>query len=271
MSYLHWLLGTSAMFLLLEWLSPWRKEQRVPRRGWLRDLGFLALNGHFFSLLTAGLTGAVAVAATRTLQVLGLQLQGSPVKEWPFVAQFLAFLVLADFLQWCIHNLLHRVPWLWTFHKVHHSIATMDWIGNWRFHWMEILVYKSLQWLPLAWLDAAPEVVFAVAVVTTVWGDLNHANLDVRLGPLGYVLNGPRMHLWHHDQSSEGGAAKNFGIVLSVWDFVFGTAYWPRERSPERLGYPGMQEMPATFHGQVLWPVTRGAAARPPAPEGSSA
>jgi len=50
------------------------------------------------------------------------------------------------------HNLLHRVPWLWTFHKVHHSITTMDWIGNWRFHWMEIVVYKTLQWLPLAWL-----------------------------------------------------------------------------------------------------------------------
>ena len=50
-----------------------------------------------------------------------------------------------------------------------------------------------------------------VAVVSTVWGDLNHANLNVGLGPLGYVLNSPRMHLWHHDQSDEGGAAKNFG------------------------------------------------------------
>ena len=139
--------------------------------------------------------------------------------RWPFLAQFVAFLVLADFLQWCIHNLLHRVPWLWTFHKVHHSITTMDWIGNWRFHWVEIVVYKSLQWLPLAWLDASPEAVFAVAVVTTVWGDFNHANLDVGLGPLGYLLNSPRMHLWHHDQSSEGGVAKNFGIVLSVWDY----------------------------------------------------
>jgi sterol desaturase/sphingolipid hydroxylase (fatty acid hydroxylase superfamily) len=51
--------------------------------------------------------------------------------------------------------------------------------------------------------------------------------------------------------------AKNFGIVLSVWDFVFGTAYWPRERSAARLGYPGMEEMPMGFAGQVLWPMTR--------------
>jgi sterol desaturase/sphingolipid hydroxylase (fatty acid hydroxylase superfamily) len=268
--YLYWLLAISVVFVLLERLLPWRKGQRSLRAGWLRDLGFLALNGHVFSLLTAGAMGAVAIAATRTLHALGIQLEGSPVKQWPFVAQFLVFLVLADFLQWCIHNLLHRVPWLWTFHKVHHSVTTMDWLGNWRFHWVEILVYKSLQWLPLAWLDASPQATFAVVVVATFWGDLNHANLPVRLGPLAYLLNGPRMHLWHHDLSSEGGTAKNFGIVFSAWDFVFGTAYWPRERSPERLGYPGMEEMPATFHGQVLWPATRGAAARLSAPERSN-
>ena len=96
-----------------------------------------------------------------------------------------------------------------------------------------------------------------MAVVTSVWGDFNHANLDVGLGPLGFVLNSPRMHLWHHDQSSEGGAAKNFGIVFSAWDHLFRTAYWPRERSPDRLGYPGDEEMPLGFSGQVLWPLRR--------------
>ena len=257
MSYVYWLAAISLVFVLLERLFPWRERQPALRPGWTRDLGFVALNGHFFSLGTGALTGAVALTATKALQSLGLRLEGSPVLHWPFFAQFLAFLVLADFLQWCIHNLLHRVPALWTFHKVHHSIATMDWIGNWRFHWMEIVVYKSVQWLPLAWLNASPAAVFAVAIVTTVWGDFNHANLDVGLGRLGYLLNSPRMHLWHHDQSSEGAVAKNFGIVFSLWDFLFGTAYWPRERNPERLGYPGMEEMPMTLPGEVLWPLTR--------------
>ena len=267
MSYLYWLLGISLAFVLSERLFPWRKQQRLLRAGWLRDTGFLALNGHFFSLLTAGVTGGVAIWATRTVQLLGIRLEDSPIATWPFLGQSLVFLVLADLLQWCIHNLLHRVPWLWTFHKVHHSITTMDWIGNWRFHWMEIVVYKSLQWLPLAWLNASPEAVFAVAVITTVWGDFNHANMNVSLGPLGYLLNSPRMHLWHHDESSEGGVAKNFGVVFSLWDFLFGTAYWPRERNPERLGYPGMEEMPETLAGQTLWPLTaRRGTARPGTP-----
>jgi sterol desaturase/sphingolipid hydroxylase (fatty acid hydroxylase superfamily) len=263
MRYLYWLLGISAVFVVLERLFPWREEQRLFRPGWLRDAGFLVLNGHLFSLWTAGVAGLVSVGATGALRSIGLRLEGSPIGTWPFLAQFLVFLVLADFLQWCIHNLLHRVPWLWAFHKVHHSIDTMDWIGNWRFHWMEIVVYKSLQWIPLAWLGASPAAVFAVAVVTTVWGDFNHANLDVGLGPLGYVFNSPRMHLWHHDQSSEGGVAKNFGVVFSVWDHLFGTAYWPRHRNPLRLGYPGVDEMPATLHGEVLWPLTRRRSATP--------
>jgi sterol desaturase/sphingolipid hydroxylase (fatty acid hydroxylase superfamily) len=257
MRYWPWLVAISFAFLVLETLFPWRKGQALLRRGSLRDVGFVAFNGHFFSLWTGGLNGALAVGATAALRSWGFELAGSPVSRWPILAQFLVVLVLADFLQWSVHNLLHRVPWLWTFHKVHHSISTMDWMGNWRFHWMEIVIYRALQWLPLAWLDASPEAVFAVAIVTTVWGDLNHANLNLSLGPLGYVLNGPRMHLWHHDASSEGGTAKNFGIVLSVWDFLFGTAYWPRERSPERLGYPQMEEMPATLAGQTLWPLAR--------------
>jgi sterol desaturase/sphingolipid hydroxylase (fatty acid hydroxylase superfamily) len=178
------------------------------------------------------------------------------VPQWPLWAQFLVFFLLSDFIQWCTHNLLHRLPCLWQFHKVHHSIQTMDWIGNFRFHWMEILVYKSTQFVPLWWLGASPNATFWVFAIGTAWGHFNHSNLNAGLGPLGYLFNSPRMHLWHHDQSSEGGVAKNFGIVLSLWDHLFRTAYWPRTRCPETLGYPRMEnEMPMDLLGQLLWPL----------------
>jgi sterol desaturase/sphingolipid hydroxylase (fatty acid hydroxylase superfamily) len=256
-SYPHWLVAISLLFVALERLFPWRKSQALLRAGWLRDFGFLAINGHFFSLLTAGVNGWGAFEATRLLQRAGLRLDASPVAGWPLGAQIVIFLLLSDFLQWCVHNLLHRVPALWAFHKVHHAITVMDFVGNFRFHWMEIVVYKSVQWLPLALLGAPGEVAFCVAVLSTFWGDLNHANLNVGLGLLGYVFNSPRMHLWHHDASDEGGIAKNFGIVLSVWDFLFGTAYWPRGRSPDRLGYPGDEEMPQGLVGELAWPLAR--------------
>ena len=256
-SYLHWLVGISLLFVVLERLFPWRRGQALLRSGWLRDLGFLAINGHLFSLLTAGVNGWLALEATRWLQRAGLRLDESPVPGWPLWAQVVVFFLLSDFLQWSVHNALHRVPVLWTFHKVHHAITTMDFVGNFRFHWTEIVVYKTAQWLPLALLGAPGKAVFWVAVFSTFWGDLNHANLNVGLGPLGYVFNNPRMHLWHHDASDEGGVAKNFGIVFSLWDFLFGTAYWPRDRSPQRLGYPGDESMPEGLLGQVAWPLVR--------------
>jgi sterol desaturase/sphingolipid hydroxylase (fatty acid hydroxylase superfamily) len=256
-SYVHWLVGISLLFVVLERLLPWRKGQVLLRPGLARDLGFLAINGHFFSLLTAGVNGWLALQATRLLQETGLVFGASPVPRWPFWVQVVVFLLVSDFLQWCVHNLLHRVPFLWTFHKVHHAITTMDFVGSFRFHWAEILVYKTAQWLPLALLGTSGEAAFVVAVFGTFWGDLNHANLNVGLGPLGTVLNSPRMHLWHHDASDEGGVAKNFGIVLSLWDFLFGTVFWPRDRSPQVLGYPGIEEMPPGLAGELAWPVAR--------------
>ncbi|MBK8231252.1 MAG: sterol desaturase family protein [Candidatus Eisenbacteria bacterium] len=261
MAYLLWLLIISALFLVAERAVPWRRGQPAFRRGWLRDLGFLALNGHLLSLVTAGISGAIALVGAQAMRSAGVSVEGSPVATWPLPVQFVVFLVVADFLQWCIHNLLHRVPWLWTFHQVHHAITTMDWIGNWRFHWAEILVYRALQWLPLTLLNVSPEAIAAVAIVTTFWGELNHSNLDIGFGRLGWVLNSPRMHLWHHDRSVEGGVAKNFGIVFSLWDHLFRTAYWPRDRSPERLGYAGIEAMPESLAGELLWPLTRRAGA----------
>ncbi len=77
------------------------------------------------------------------------------------------------------------------------------------------------------------------------------------IGPLRFLFNSPRMHIWHHDASDEGGVSKNYGIVLSLWDWIFRTVHWPENREPERLGYPDDNEMPQTFGGQVLWPLTR--------------
>lgn len=258
MTYWIWLAGISLFFLLAERLRPARRAQPVLRRQWSNDLAYLVFNGHVYALVTGTVVGAVAL---RTREWLGSWLpfaeQGSGLASLPAWAQFAVYLVVSDLLQWCVHNLLHRVPLLWQFHKVHHSIHDMDWAGNFRFHWVEIVVYRSLLYVPLALLggDAGP--LFAVAVFATFWGHWNHANLAVDIGPLGYILNSSRMHLWHHDASDEGGASKNFGIVLSLWDWFFGTAYWPRERSPARVGYPGDGELPTDLPRQMLFPLTR--------------
>ena len=263
MNYWHWLLGISIFVVALERMRPARPDQGPLRPQLWNDLFYVAFNGHFFAVLFGGATAAVALATRETLSpFLPFATDGSALARLPWAVQFGLYLVLTDLLQWCVHNLLHRTPFLWQFHKLHHSVERMDWAANFRFHWMELVVYRSLLYLPVALLGGDASPLFATALFATLWGHLNHANIDFGLGPLAYVLNSPRMHLWHHDASDEGGPAKNFGIVFSLWDWLFGTAYWPRERVPERIGYPEDEEMPADVLRQLAFPLTRRRARR---------
>ncbi len=258
MEYLYWLLGISAAMALLERLVPNHRAQPVLRRQLINDLFYLVFHGYLYWQLFGTVIQGVAGSTRDGLAAIGLAPEQGLLVGAPFLVQFFAFLVASDFLQWNVHRLLHRVPLLWQFHKVHHSIQEMDWAGNFRFHWAEVVVYRSILYVPIVvWLGYDPAPQFLAIVIGTAWGHFNHANVNLGIGPLAYVFNSPRMHLWHHDASDEGGTAKNFGIVLSVWDWTFGTAYWPRDREPERIGYPGDEEMPRDLPRQLVFPLWR--------------
>lgn len=257
MDYIQWLIVASITFFVLERLKPARPKQRAFRPQVSNDIGYLIINGKVYALLSAGIVAWFATGANDLLESASLLPERGWLAERNFWLQILVFLLISDFLQWCVHNLLHRVPFLWSFHKVHHSIHDMDWAGSFRFHWVEIVVYKTLQYVPLLYLGGDPEPLLVVYVFGTFWGHFNHANLDFGIGPLAYIFNSPRMHIWHHDASEEGGIAKNFGIVLSLWDWIFRTAYWPRDRAPERIGYRSDQEMPRALPLQLIFPLIK--------------
>jgi sterol desaturase/sphingolipid hydroxylase (fatty acid hydroxylase superfamily) len=244
------LVVVSLVVLFAETIAPWRKQQRRLRAGLASDLAYLVFNGHF---LGVGLYWLIDRYVAPHLGALDLHLAA----RWPTWTQILVFVVAFDFVQWCTHNLLHRVSWLWTFHKVHHSVADgqMDFLVSFRFHWLEGTVYKAVQYVPLVLLGFSTEAVFIAAVLGTLVGHLNHSNLNIGWGPLRYVLNGPRMHLWHHDLDLADGRTRNFGIVLSTWDWLFGTAYLP-EHVPRAFGIVE-RPLPASVVGQELWPLWR--------------
>ena len=244
-----------------ERVRPWRPRQRALRAGFAQDLGWLLLNGHYLPLLLG--TG-MAWTLWWLSGFWGWIESARLIAAWPAWAQFAIALLVKDLCEWGVHNLLHRVPWLWEFHKVHHSIRELDWIGNFRFHWMEPVVYRTLAYLPPALLGTDPAIVFALGVFSTAIGHLNHANLDLSWGPLRYVLNSPRMHVWHHALHfpAQHPRGANFGVVLSLWDWLFGTAWWPSpeqapSQAPPELGFPGQEQLPESLGGRLLHPLQR--------------
>ncbi len=259
--YFFWLLAVSAFCLVLERIRPWRGKQKMLRRQFGQDLFWLFFNGHYVGILVAYVAAFVFTWAVPAIdQAKSLQLVG----EQPVWVQFIVFFLVKDFLEWAIHILLHRVPWLWEFHKVHHSIEELDWIGNFRFHWMEVVVYQGLTYFPLVILGVEGRVILVIAVVATLIGHLNHSNVNISWGPLRYIINSPRMHVWHHDRDwpAERPYGVNFAVCLSVWDWLFRTAYWPARheaptQQPARLGFDGDEQFPRSLVGRFVHPLTR--------------
>ncbi|MCI0441634.1 sterol desaturase family protein [bacterium] len=95
---------------------------------------------------------------------------------------------------------------------------------------------------------------YYVGIIEIVIGHFDHSNVDVDLKWLAYLINSPRFHIWHHVDEPEA-VNKNFGIVLSVWDWLFGTAYMPKNRIPGELGFEGIDKYPSHFLSQQLHPI----------------
>ena len=258
--YYFWLVGVSLFVFVLERIFTWRREQKVFRAGITQDLFWLVFNGHYLGVVLAMVTGPVVHGLNDLLREAGLPAPESLalMAETPLWLQVIVFFVLKDFIEWNIHVLLHRTPWLWEFHKLHHSIEQLDWIGNFRFHWGEVVVYKMLTYLPLVILGIDWRVMLGIAVFGTFMQDLNHANIRASWGPLRYLFNSPMMHVWHHDVELHGRGGQNFGIVLSVWDWWFGTVYWPKDADqPARLGFADMDRYPRRLFPRFFYPLSK--------------
>lgn len=251
----------SLLTVLLEALFKWRKDQKQLRPFLWSDLLHLVFNGHFLGLIIFGIAAHhVLPIFDQLLAQVGLVdvLYRNAASTWPVWVQIVVALFVVDFFQWCVHNMLHRVPILWEFHKTHHSVkdGEMDWIVSFRFQWTEVVVYRSVLFFPLAWFGFGWEAVLFHAVFGTLIGHLNHSNLAWDYGPLRYLLNSPRMHIWHHDYEGDLKTTKNFGIIFSTWDWIFGTAYMP-DHPPEKIGFKGVETFPQDFFSQMAWPVSK--------------
>lgn len=258
-SWFYLLLLVSAVVYALELARPWRRGQKRIRRDFWLDGFYMFFNFFLFSLIGYNAVSEVAVHGFQELLgALGIaQLTLLDVSGLPVVLQLLLLFVLRDFIQYWIHRLLHAVPFLWRFHEVHHSVREMGFAAHLRFHPAETVVYRTLEYIPLALIGYGIDDFMIVHVTSLAIGHLNHANLKLPLGPLRYVFNSPQMHLWHHAKVLPDPRGKNFGLSLSVWDWIFGTAHWPDDQPELELGFEGVERYPSGFLSQMLAPFRR--------------
>lgn len=258
-NYFYGLIAISLVVWLLEIIFPWRKDQSVFRKDFWLDGFYMFFNFFIFS---------VAISGFYKLLQLGFEDIGITDKSlalfdpsgWPMWGQLLIFFVVLDFVQWFTHTLLHKYSFLWKFHKVHHSVKEMGFAAHLRYHWMENILYKPLKTFGVMILFGfEPQQAYIVHFLAIAIGHINHANIKVTWGPLKYIFNNPVMHLYHHAYDlPEGKFGVNFGISLSLWDYIFKTDYIPEDSGTIELGFPGDEKFPTDFVGQNTYGFKKG-------------
>ena len=253
-NYFWGLIVISLVVWLLEIIFPWRKNQSSIRKDFWMDGFYMFFNFFIFSILISGDYKALGLLfneigiTTKSLAVFN-------ISNWPIGLQLVIFFVILDFVQWLTHVLLHKYEVLWRFHKVHHSVKEMGFAAHLRYHWMENILYKPLKTLGVMVLGGfEPEQAYIVHFIAITIGHLNHANIRITWGPFKYILNNSVMHLYHHMKALPENKPKgiNFGISLSIWDFLFKTSYVPDDNGEIELGFSNEENFPKGFFSQLF-------------------
>ena len=228
------------------------------------DVGFFMFNSFMFGMLFGW-------AILSHQMVSGLVIDGlsakfgamPPVACGEFTAACLLTLALFlayEFGYWLDHYLSHRLPFLWEFHKVHHSAEVLSPLTNARVHPFDTLVFFNILALVMGTTDGAvnyllgkPVQQFAVTNInvivlffTYLIGHLQHSHFWIAFtGPWGRLFLSPAHHQIHHSTNPIH-FDKNLGSFLAVWDWMFGTLHIPA-RQREKLSF-GLAPQAADQH-----------------------
>ena len=263
-NYFYGLIVISLVVWLFEIVFPWRKNQAIFRKNFWQDVFYMFFNFFLLNLIVLiALSNSAGQIFNDILGFFDLSItsfQLFNINEFPFWLRIFIFFIIIDFVQWFTHTLLHKYDFLWNFHKVHHSVKEMGFAAHLRYHWMEPVVYNSMKYIPLAIMGGftAKDVALVHFFNITI-GHLNHANINWDYGFLKYILNNPKMHIWHHAKElpKEKSKGVNFGITLSIWDYIFKTNYIPHSGRDIEIGFENDEDFPKTFIGQEIYPLNK--------------
>src|SRR5262245_8542026 len=235
--------------LLERWL-PYRPEWNQPRGDLRTDFAYLVST----SAVIGVMRGLVATLGVLIASLISLHTSLARWPHgWPLVAQLPLAWALVELFAYWPHRWLHEVPWLWRLHATHHSAQRLYWLNATRAHPLEHVFRSSFGLLPLAVVGAGPELLALSVLSDAVIGLFQHANIDIRLGPLNYVFSAAPVHRWHHSRA-RAEADTNFGDSFIFWDLVFGTYYHPKDREVGAIGIDGLDAFPTDFVPQLASP-----------------
>jgi sterol desaturase/sphingolipid hydroxylase (fatty acid hydroxylase superfamily) len=245
------LLLFTALLVPLEILWPARRAQRRLRRGALTDLAYFALNPFLINAVAALL---LALLALLTSHVVPPSLRAA-LSAQPWALQFVELMILSELGAYWMHRWSHEVPWLWRFHRVHHSVEELDFLAAHRQHPLEAAWLLGVANLPALLLGFATAPLGLFILGQKLYTALLHANVRFDYGRLSWLIASPRFHHWHHDREVRAGTCgRNFSSLFPWLDRLFGSYELPaglpaRYGSDDRLAENYLAQLVAPLRG----------------------
>lgn len=159
-------------------------------------------------------------------------------------------ILVVDFVGYATHYLQHKIPLLWEFHKVHHSLEVMHPLSNYREHPIDNIFYamaigttyglfmgivqKHLGYVPsMPVLLGIPILMFAFNILGY---NLRHSHVWLRWpGRWSMVFGSPAHHHIHHSYHPDQ-INKNFAFMFPLWDVLFQTYHMPETNKDVHFG-----------------------------------
>jgi len=237
----------SVIYVPIERLWPQYPEQSSFRKDWTLDMVYF-MSTHLPIQILSFLVLLPATAATK---YLAIPVAAGAIASLPLVIQFFLAILVADLAEWAVHFALHKVPFLWRFHSIHHSSQALDWLAGSRSHFLDDTLVRGFILVPMM-LFFSQNIILAYLIFVVIHATLSHCNFRPTIKWLEPFLVVPRYHHWHHSSQREA-IDKNFAIHFPWIDRIFGTYYYPADEWPSNYGIKG-EVIPDGFIRQTYEP-----------------
>ena len=251
-------------------------SQAFSPRIWLHastrvDIGCLFFNNWLKALVLVPLlwnTKEILIWFAHTLdQLFGHKFA---LNHWPVevvtALYTLTLFICSDASRYLVHYALHRIPWLWRFHKVHHSAEVLTPLTVYRAHPVEMFLYRLRSLLVVGGVSGLFFYLFGGKMqIWAIFGinglgflfnffgsNLRHSQVWMGFGPLEHIFISPAQHQMHHRRQLSL-ATSNLGSCLAIWDRLFGTFKRSHTVAPDQRRDYGLQPDRANHRAESWW------------------
>ncbi|SMM99743.1 FIG00388189: hypothetical protein [uncultured Candidatus Thioglobus sp.] len=240
--YWLFLLSSVAISAVFLYFNPNQRKVNFSKELWLHPSAVLDY-GYFFFIsvfkvlvIVPVLIGAKEVALWVNSLLLSqygfMRIEGFSYAQ--VITLFtLSLFILSDFSRYWLHRFMHTVPWLWRFHKVHHSAKVLNPLTFYRVHPVESLLFGLRYSLVIGMVSGVFIYGFGailgiyeflgvnalVFVFSLIGANLRHSHIKIGFGAVvERLLISPHQHQIHHSKQH---IDVNFGGFLAIWDWMF--------------------------------------------------